>query len=189
MTKNYIRNLKTRFASDSSGIISEKTKFPIFARVYNLRLRMLIVGAVHIAQNLADFAVCSGYDVTIMDPRDTWSTTERFPGITLDRRWPSVALKELQPDVRTAIITLSHDPKLDDPALLTALDTKAFYVGCLGSRRTHAARLKRLRQAGVSDDQIERIHAPVGLDIGAESSAEIAVSIMAEVTQALRQLP
>ena len=150
---------------------------------------MLIVGAVHIAQSLAEFAVRSGYDVTIMDPRDTWSTNERFPGIKLDRRWPSTALRVLQPDTRTAIITLSHDPKLDDPALLAAFETKAFYIGCLGSRKTHAARLKRLRQAGVSDDQIDRIFAPVGLNIGAKNPAEIAVAIMAQVTQALRQSP
>ena len=115
------------------------------------------------------------------------STNERFPGIKLDRRWPSTALKALKPDPRTAIITLSHDPKLDDPALLAAFETRAFYIGCLGSRKTHSARLKRLRQAGVSEDQINRICAPVGLNIGAENPPEIALAIMAQVTQSLRR--
>ena len=187
MTEAHTRDLRARFASDISGAVGEETNLPLFARVYNSQLRMLIVGAVHIAQSLAEFAVRSGYDVTIMDPRDTWSTNERFPGIKLDRRWPSTALKDLKPDPRTAIITLSHDPKLDDPALLAAFKTKAFYIGCLGSRKTHSARLKRLRHAGVSEDQINRICAPVGLNIGAENPPEIALAIMAQVTQSLRR--
>ena len=148
---------------------------------------MFIIGAVHIAQSLAEYAVSAGYDVTVIDPRDTWNTHERFPEINLDRRWPTTALKELQPDNRTAIITLSHDPKLDDTALLAAFETRAFYIGCLGSRKTHAARLHRLHKAGVTERQTARIHAPVGLDIGAKNPTEIAISILAQVTQTLRQ--
>jgi len=182
-----VQELVARFASDRSGTIGGESEHPLFARVYNPRLRMFIVGAVHIAQNLAEMAARAGYDITVIDPRDTWGTDERFPGVKLDRRWPSIALEDLSPDTRTAVVTLSHDPKLDDPALLAAFDSPAFYIGCLGSKKTHAARLKRLRDAGVSDNHIARIHAPVGLDIGAQNPSEIAVATLAQITQALRR--
>ena len=179
--------LAGRFATDKSGMIGEEDERPLFARIYNPHLRLMIVGAVHIAQNLAEMAARIGYDVTVIDPRDTWSTDERFPGVKLDRRWPSTAIEDLKPDTRTAIVTLSHDPKLDDPALHAAFESPAFYIGCLGSKKTHAARLHRLKEAGISDEQIARIHAPVGLDIGAQNPAEIALAALAQITQAQRR--
>lgn len=158
----------------------------VFLNVFNPPLRMIIVGAVHIAQFLAPMAQMTGYAVTIIDPRQAWATPERFPDIRIVDEWPDDAMAELTPDHRTAIVTLTHDPKLDDPALQAALKSDAFYVGSLGSTRTHAKRVQRLEGAGLSADEIGRIHAPVGLDIGAKSPAEIAVSVMAQVTAALR---
>lgn len=187
LSETQTRDLETRFATDRSGPLDEEADAPVFARIYNPNLKLLIVGAVHIAQNLAEMGARCGYAVTVIDPRDTWSTPERFPGITLDRRWPSTALDDLKPDARTAIVTLSHDPKLDDPALLSALASDAFYIGSLGSRKTHAARLHRLTKAGVPNEKLQRIHAPVGLDIGAQNPAEIALAALAQITQALRR--
>ena len=185
-TADQVKELAGRFTSDRSGLIGEGGDAPLFARVTNPPLRLLIVGAVHIAQSLAEMGARVGYDVTVIDPRDTWGTAERFPGVKLDRRWPSTALEDLRPDSRTAIVTLSHDPKLDDPALIAAFASPAFYIGSLGSRKTHAARLKRLRKAEVPENQLARIHAPVGLDIGAENPAEIALSALAQITETLR---
>jgi len=147
--------------------------------------RMIIVGAVHIAQSLVPMAKLSGYDVTIVDPRQAFSSETRFPGVTLNHDWPDEAMKALDPDRRTAIVTLTHDPKLDDPALSIALRSDAFYIGSLGSNRTHARRLDRLREADFSEAELSRIEAPIGLDIGAVSPAEIAISIMGEVTAIL----
>jgi xanthine dehydrogenase accessory factor len=144
--------------------------------------RMIIVGAVHIAQSLVPMAKLSGYDVTIIDPRQAFASESRFPGVTLNHDWPDEAMKAHKPDRRTAIVTLTHDPKLDDPALSIALRSDAFYIGSLGSNRTHARRLDRLREAGFSEAELSRIEAPIGLDIGAVSPAEIAISIMGEVT-------
>ncbi|ANK81060.1 MAG: hypothetical protein TEF_09825 [Rhizobiales bacterium NRL2] len=158
----------------------------VFLNVFNPPLRMIIVGAVHIAQFLAPMAQMTGYAVTIIDPRQAWATPERFPDIRIVDEWPDDAMAELTPDHRTAIVTLTHDPKLDDPALQAALKSEAFYVGSLGSTRTHAKRVQRMESAGYSEAEIGRIHAPVGLDIGAKSPAEIAVSVMAQVTAALR---
>jgi xanthine dehydrogenase accessory factor len=158
----------------------------IFIEIFNPRLRMLIVGAVHIAQPLARMAALTGYLVTIIDPRSAFASTERFPDVTLNGEWPDDAMKQLMPDRRTAIVTLTHDPKLDDPALAEALRSDAFYIGALGSRKTHARRCERLKEAGFTEEQMARIHGPIGLRIGAISPAEIAVSIMAEVTQVLR---
>lgn len=160
-----------------------------FLQVFNPPLRLIVVGAVHVAQALVPMARMAGYDVTVVDPRRTFATEERFPDAAVDTRWPGEALSALAPDQRTAVVTLSHDPKIDDPALRTALSSDVFYVGALGSRRTHAKRLDRLPGEGLSDAQLERIHAPVGLDIGARSPAEIAISVMAEITQVLRQVP
>jgi xanthine dehydrogenase accessory factor len=158
-----------------------------FLQPWNASLRMVVVGAVHIAQPLAAMAALAGYAVTIVDPRQAFATAARFPGVTLDGDWPDAALGRLAPDARTAVVALTHDPKLDDPALVVALRSPAFYVGALGSRKTHAARLERLRAHGLSEALLARIHAPVGLAIGARSPAEIAVSILAEVTERLRK--
>ncbi len=147
--------------------------------------RMIVVGAVHIAQSLVPMAQIAGYEVIIVDPRGAFATSERFPDTTLRESWPDEALEALAPDRGTAVVTLTHDPKLDDPALTAALTSEAFYIGALGSKRTHARRLERLRENGLGDDAFARIHAPVGLDIGAISPAEIAIAIMAEVTHAL----
>ncbi|RED50968.1 XdhC family protein [Aestuariispira insulae] len=156
-----------------------------FLQVHNPPKRLLIVGAVHISQFLAPMAVMSGYGVTLIDPRGAWATQERFPGIPLDKRWPDEALADLAPDARTAIVTLTHDPKLDDPALEFALRSECFYLGALGSRKTHGKRVERLAAIGFGEADTRRIAAPVGLDIGAISPAEIAVSILAEMTLSL----
>lgn len=151
--------------------------------------KLALVGAVHIAQALIPMAVAAGYDITVIDPRSAFAAESRFPGVTMTHEWPGKALAKFGPDRRSAVITLTHDPKLDDPALAAALRSEAFYVGALGSRKTHAARLDRLREQGFSDSELARIHGPVGLSIGAVSPAEIAVAILAELTQALRGAP
>ena len=177
-------DLDERFVADRSGLAEDDAT--LFVHVFNPPLRLFIIGAVHIAQALARIATETGYGVIVIDPRDTWATDDRFPGIHLDRRWPSTALVDADLDSRSAVITLCHDPKLDDPALVEALKSEAFYIGSLGSRRTHAKRLERLRDEGISDEPLARIHGPLGLDIGAQSPAEIALSAMAQVTAALR---
>ena len=159
----------------------------IFVEVFNPPKRMLIVGAVHIAQPLSRMASIAGYDVTVIDPRASFATDERFPGITLNGEWPDDGMRALDPDRRTAVVTLTHDPKLDDPGLEVALKSDAFYIGALGSRRTHAGRVERLTAAGFTEAEIARIHAPVGLDIGAVSPAEIAISIMGQITEVLHR--
>ena len=157
-----------------------------FVQVVNPPLRLIVVGAVHIAQALAPLGSLAGYEVTVIDPRRTWATDARFPGIELITDWPDEALRALQPDHRTAIVVLAHDPKLDDPALASALASEAFYIGALGSTRTHAKRLERLRALGFDEAQLARIHGPVGLAIGAKSPAEIAIATLAQITQVLR---
>jgi xanthine dehydrogenase accessory factor len=134
-------------------------------------------------------ASLAGYDVTVVDPRRSFATDDRFPGVALMHGWPDEAVGELAPDRRTAVVTLTHDPKLDDPALAVALRSEAFYIGSLGSRRTHAARLERLREEGFGDDVMARIFGPVGISIGAKSPSEIAVSILAQVTDVLHGKP
>ena len=159
----------------------------VFVQVFNPPLRLIVVGAVHIAQPLAPMAALAGYDVTVVDPRRAFASDERFPGIKVSREWPDEAMEELRTDHRTAVVTLTHDPKLDDPALDVALRSPAFYVAALGSKRTHALRLERLKAMGHDDAALARIHGPAGLAIGAVSPAEIAVAIVAEMTQALRK--
>ena len=159
-----------------------------FLNPFNPPLRMLIVGAVHIAQPLAQMASLSGYAVTIIDPRTAFATTERFPNVEIVTEWPDDALSELSPDHRTAVVTLTHDPKLDDPALDVALKSPCFYIGSLGSKKTHRARLERLSEAGFSREDQSRIHGPVGLAINAKSPSEIAVAILAQITSVLRQV-
>ena len=158
-----------------------------FVQVFNPPLRMIVIGAAHIAQALVPIAITTGFQVTVVDPRTAFASEQRFPGTTLNHDWPDDALHALKPDHRSAIITLSHDPKIDDPALEVALRTSAFYIGSLGSKRTHAARLERLREQGFDDEVLARIHAPIGLDIHAQSTAEIAVAIVGEVVKVLRQ--
>jgi len=158
----------------------------VFLHVFNPPLRMIVVGAVHIAQALATMAAAAGFEVAIVDPRRAFATAERFPGVALLTVWPEPAFAELRPDRRTAVVTLTHDPKLDDPALAAALRSPAFYIGALGSKKTHGARLGRLAEQGFDEAALGRIHGPVGLGIGARSTAEIAVSILAQVVQVLR---
>src|SRR5262249_59186907 len=158
----------------------------LFVEVFNPPLRLIVDGAVHAAQPLARIAAIAGYAVTIVDPRSAFATEERFPGVALSTDWPDEAMPRLKPDRRTAIVTLTHDPKIDDPALTVALKSNAFHVGALRSDRTHAGRCQRLKEVGFAEADIARIHGPVGLSIGALTPAEIAVSIMAQITQVLR---
>lgn len=152
----------------------------------NPPLRLVVVGAVHISESLCAMARQCGYAVSVIDPRSAFLRPERFPGVELIDQWPQQAFAQLRPDARTAVVLLTHDPKIDDPALLAVLPTAAFYVGALGSTRTHAKRLERLAAAGVSEAQRARIHGPAGLSIGARTPAEIAVSVLAQMTGALR---
>lgn len=153
-----------------------------FARAYVPSPRLLIVGAVHIAQALAPMAATAGYEVIVIDPRGAFASPERFPGVQLSDEWPDEALARVGLDAATALVALSHDPKLDDPALELALPSPLFYIGALGSRRTHEKRLERLRAAGLGE-LTGRIHSPIGLDLGGRAPAEIAVSILAEIIQ------
>ncbi len=159
----------------------------VFLQVFNPPLRMIVVGAVHIAQALVPLASVTGYEVTVVDPRQAFASPARFPDVRLLAQWPDVALQALAADRRTAVVTLTHDPKLDDPALAAALRSPAFYIGSLGSRRTHAARLERLAAAGFDAASLARIHGPIGEPIGATSPSEVAIAIMAQVTRVLRR--
>lgn len=172
-----------RLRSDKAGIEADGR----FIAPHNPPLRLIVVGAVHIAQPLVAMARLAGYDPTLIDPRETFGAAERFPGEVILDDWPDQALASLAPDSRSAIVTLTHDPKLDDPAIRFALRSEAFYLGCLGSKKTHAARVARLAEAGFPEADIARIHAPVGLDIGAKTPAEIAISVLAQITSVLRQ--
>lgn len=173
-------------SQDRSGIIP-RPDGDWFLHVRNPLPRMVIIGAVHVAQSLAAMARLNGFEVVVVDPRAAFATAERFPDVTLCLDWPDQALRQLKPDRRTAIVTLTHDPKLDDPALAVAARSEAFYVGALGSRRSHAKRVERLTQLGLLSHEQTSIKAPVGLGIGAITTAEIATSIMAEVIQELRR--
>ncbi len=173
-----------RFRLDRSGVEPDGRTF---VAIHNPPLRMIIVGAVHIAQPLVSMARACGYAPTLIDPRGAFGSEARFPGETILDDWPDEALAALKPDARTAVVTLTHDPKLDDPAIMAALRTDVFYLGCLGSTRTHAKRVARLEEAGFAPADIARIHAPVGMDIGGRQPAEIAVSVMAEVIATLRK--
>ncbi len=174
-----------RFRSDRSGVEDDDRTF---VAVLNPPLRMIIVGAVHIAQHLVPMARACGYAPVVIDPRGAFGSEARFPGEDLRDDWPDEAIAALAPDARTAVVTLTHDPKLDDPAIMATLRGPAFYLGCLGSTRTHAKRVARLEATGFTADEIAKIHAPVGLNIGGKSPSEIALSIMAEVTATLRGL-
>ena len=172
------------FRMDRSGFL-ENTR--TFVAIHNPPLRLIVVGAVHIAQALVPMARIAGYDPTLIDPREAFGSDTRFPGETILHDWPDEAIVKLGLDARTALVLLTHDPKLDDPALEQALRANCFYIGALGSTRTHAKRVERLSAAGFSEHEIGQIHGPIGLDIGASGPAEIAVSILAEMTRVLRK--
>jgi xanthine dehydrogenase accessory factor len=157
-----------------------------FIEARNPAPRLLLIGAVHIAQALAPLARTSGFQVTLVDPRTAFGNQDRFPGAEIANEWPDAALARLKPDIRTAVVTLTHDPKLDDPALDSALKSDAFYVGALGSKKTHASRLERLSALGHTASALRRIRGPVGLDIGAVTAPEIALSIIAEIVAVRR---
>ena len=173
-----------RFRADRSGVEEDGETF---VAIHNPPLRLVVVGAVHIAQHLLPMARACGYDPVLVDPRPAFGSAARFPDEAILDDWPDAALAAQRLDARTAVVTLTHDPKLDDPAIRAALASNVFYLGCLGSTRTHAKRIARLTEAGLGEAETCRIHAPVGLAIGARSPAEIAVAIMAEITQALRR--
>jgi xanthine dehydrogenase accessory factor len=180
-----LAEVRRALRSDQSGIL-EAGGGTLFAHVHNPPPRLLLVGAVHISQALAPMAAMAGYGVSVIDPRRAFATDDRFPGISMRGDWPDEAMAALKPDHRTAVVTLTHDPKLDDPALQAALRSPAFYIGALGSRKTHGARLERLATAGFTPTEVARIHGPVGLSIGALSPAEIAVSVLAQITAVRR---
>jgi len=160
----------------------------VFVQVFSPPRRCFVVGAVHIAQPLVPMLVAADYKPIVIDPRGAWATEARFPGVELSTEWPDEAFERYKPDRASAIVTLTHDPKIDDPALVAALRSDAFYIGALGSKRNHARRLERLAaEHGFSENELSRIHGPIGLDIGAVSQAEIAVSILAEMTNVLRR--
>src|SRR5579862_1562539 len=167
--------------------MAETAEGRVFLTVYVPAPQLVITGAVHISQTLAPMGKMLGYDVTIVDPRTAFASPERFPDVKIVAEWPDTALPPLNVDRYTAFVALTHDPKIDDPALLHALSRDCFYIGALGSRKTHARRVERLKQQGFGDADIARIAAPIGLDIGAVSPAEIAVAIMAQVTEKLRE--
>ena len=166
---------------------SETSRGRTFLQVFNPPLRLIVIGAVHIAQALAPIASLAGYQVTVIDPRRAFATDSRFPDVAMNGDWPDEAMTALMPDRRTGVVALTHDPKIDDPGLDVALRSDAFYIAALGSRRTHAGRLERLAALGHDGATLARIHGPAGIDIGAVSPAEIAISVMAELTRALRQ--
>jgi xanthine dehydrogenase accessory factor len=178
--------IEKRIRSGKSGM-EDTAHGKVFVTVHVPPAQLVITGAVHISQALAPIARLLGYDVTIVDPRTAFASIERFPDVKVIAEWPDVALPPLGIDHYTAFVALTHDPKIDDPALTHALARDCFYIGALGSKKTHARRVERLKSQGISDAAIARIHAPIGLEIGAVSPAEIAVAIMGEVTTSLRQ--
>ncbi|OAN76174.1 XdhC/CoxI family protein [Sulfitobacter sp. EhC04] len=173
-----------RFRKDRSGVEEDgKT----FIAIHNPPLRLIVVGGVHIAQHLVGMARSTGFDPVVVDPREAFGAQARFPDARVINDWPDAALEAIGLDARCAVVLLTHDPKLDDPAITCALRSKAFYIGALGSTRTHGARVARLAEAGFAEHEIGRIHGPIGLNIGAAGPAEIAVAILAEMIQTLRQ--
>jgi xanthine dehydrogenase accessory factor len=177
--------LEARLRSSKSGVV-DTPEGRVFLTVHVPPPHLVITGAVHISQALAPMAKLVGYDVAIVDPRTAFATKERFPDVPMFPEWPDTALPRLSVDRYTAFVTLTHDPKIDDPALAYALARDCFYIGALGSKKTHARRLARLEAQGVAKETLARIHAPIGLEVGAVSPAEIAVAILAEITATLR---
>src|SRR5271170_3589332 len=187
IAKDPLRPLIAEHLRTSKSGMEEAAEGRVFLTVYVPPPQLVITGAVHISQALAPIGRLLGYDVSIVDPRTAFASPERFPDVKVIAEWPDTALPPLKVDRYTAFVALTHDPKIDDPALTHALSRDCFYIGALGSRKTHARRLERLRGQGISDADLARIHAPIGLDIGAVSPAEIAVAIMAQITERLRE--
>jgi xanthine dehydrogenase accessory factor len=177
--------LDEAFRFDKSGV-HKVPEGEFFIHIYNPPLRLIVIGAVHIAQSVIPIAKAAGYDIVVIDPRGAFATGERFPDITLHAEWPDEILPKLGLDQRSALLALTHDPKIDDPSLHFALKSNVFYIGALGSKRTQATRKQRLTDAGFSEKDIARIYGPIGIDIGAQGAPEIAISIMAELTRVLR---
>jgi xanthine dehydrogenase accessory factor len=180
--------LEAHLRSGKSGM-EETAEGKVFLTVHVPPIKLIAIGAVHISQALAPIAALLGYDVTVVDPRTAFASPERFPSVKVIAEWPDTALPPLGVDRYTAFVALTHDPKVDDPALLHALERECFYIGALGSRKTHGRRVERLKGQGASEEALARIHAPIGLPIGAISPPEIAVAIMGEITSRLRLTP
>jgi xanthine dehydrogenase accessory factor len=189
IAKDPLRTVLAEGLRTGKSGMTETPQGRVFLTVHVPAPQLVITGAVHISQALAPIGKMLGYDVTIVDPRTAFASPERFPDVKIVAEWPDIALPPLNVDRYTAFVALTHDPKIDDPGLLHALARDCFYIGALGSRKTHARRLERLKGQGVSDNELSRIHAPIGLDIGAVSPAEIAVAIMAQITERLREEP
>jgi xanthine dehydrogenase accessory factor len=187
IAKDPLRPFLAEHLRTSKSGMEQTAEGRVFLTVYVPAPQLVIIGAVHISQALAPIGKLLGYDVTIVDPRTAFASPERFPDVKVLAEWPDKALPPLNVDRYTAFVALTHDPKIDDPALIHALSHDCFYVGALGSRKTHGRRIERLREQGISDADLARIHAPIGLDIGAVSPAEIAVAIMAQITERLRE--
>lgn len=181
-----IQEARAALTQDRSRLAAHGSE-QYFIHVYNPPRRMIVVGAVHISQPLVQMAKLTAFDVAIIDPRGAFATEDRFPGVKLMDDWPDDAMATLGLDSRTAVVTLTHDPKIDDPALIAALRSNVFYIGALGGRKTHGSRMERLKQAGFDDRDIARIHGPIGLDLGGRAPAEIACSILAQVIQRLHK--
>jgi xanthine dehydrogenase accessory factor len=185
--KDPLRPFLAEHLRTSKSGMEQTAEGRVFLTVYVPAPQLVIIGAVHISQALAPIGKLLGYDVTIVDPRTAFASPERFPDVKVLAEWPDKALPPLNVDRYTAFVALTHDPKIDDPALIHALSYDCFYVGALGSRKTHGRRIERLREQGIGDADLARIYAPIGLDIGAVSPAEIAVAIMAQITERLRE--
>jgi xanthine dehydrogenase accessory factor len=169
------------------NIMLDTAEGRVFVQVFSPPRRCFVIGAVHIAQPLVPMLIATDYKPIVIDPRGAWATEARFPGVELSTEWPDEAMERLKPDRASAFVALTHDPKIDDPGLIAALRSDCFYIGALGSRRTHAKRLERLAKEGFGENELSRIHGPIGLNIGGVSQAEVAVSIIAEMTQVLRR--
>ena len=182
-----IGDVRAALRADRNRLIETSAGSRVFVQVFSPPRRCFVIGAVHIAQPLVQILGLADYRAIVIDPRESFATEARFPGLELSTEWPDDALERLRPDHRSAVVTLTHDPKLDDPALAVALRSECFYIGALGSKRTHGRRIDRLKEMGFTDSDIARIHGPIGLAIGAVSPAEIAISILAQMTQVLRR--
>jgi xanthine dehydrogenase accessory factor len=169
------------------NIMLDTAEGRVFVQVFSPPRRCFVIGAVHIAQPLVPMLIATDYKPIVIDPRGAWATEARFPGVELSTEWPDEAMERLKPDRASAVVALTHDPKIDDPGLIAALRSDCFYIGALGSRRTHAKRLERLAKEGFGENELSRIHGPIGLNIGGVSQAEVAVSSIAEMTQVLRR--
>ena len=181
LSLNFNKNLseiKKYYDEKKNGVI-ENTN--IFIETYILPINVIIVGAVHIAQYLVDFAKSLNFEISIIDPRGYFASEQRFPNIKVINKWPDEAFKEIKTNANTALIALTHDPKIDDPAIQYALKNKFYYIGALGSKKTHANRCERLKEAGFTDSEINSIHGPIGIKLGGKSAPEIALSIIAQL--------